>query len=243
MKLKLTTLAVLLLVSTSTHAATIISQWTFEVNTPANVDNSSVGPTIQADSGTGTASGRHTGSGTDWTTPEGNGSANSLNVNSWAVGDYFQFNLDTAGFADIQVSFDQTRSSTGPANFSFAYSTDGTLFTPFAVYSVMANASPNQWNTTTRNSLFTFDFDLSAVSSLEDAQNVYFRIVSGSATAGNGTSRIDNFTVSGSEIQRSPVSAPDAGGSLLLLGLAFGGIAGIYRRNRQMAQAGSRSAV
>ena len=184
-------------------AQTPIAQWTFEINTPADATDSPTISGIAADFGTGTASGVHAGALTDWSTPSGNGSANSLSVNTWAVGDYFQFRTSTVGFSGIFLSFDQTSSGTGPRDFDLRYSTDGINFTPFATYSVLANAAPNPvWNTSTASGLYTMTYDLSAVTALDNATDVYFRIGNTSTVSANGgtvaaacTDRLDNFMV------------------------------------------------
>lgn len=216
--MKSTILSFLLLAAAGFSAsATTISQWTFEVNTPASLNNSTTSPSVGADVGSGTASGLHASAATDWSTPDGNGSANSFSANSWAAGDYFQFSLSAAGYADIKISFDQTSSGTGPGRFNFDYSTDGSSFATFAAnYTVLPNATPNTpWNSTARDSLYTFEFDLSSLTSLDNAQKVYFRFVdisttsaNGGTVAGGGTSRIDNFTVSGTELANVPDSSP-----------------------------------
>jgi len=62
-----------LLTAFETVNAGIITQWTFEINTPADVSNSTFISGITADVGVGTASGVHASSSTDWSTPSGNG--------------------------------------------------------------------------------------------------------------------------------------------------------------------------
>ncbi|MBI3852817.1 MAG: hypothetical protein HY298_21390 [Verrucomicrobia bacterium] len=179
-----------------------IAKWTFEASVPTNS-----GPYL-AEVGTGTASGFHVGVGTNvavYSNPSGNGSVESYSANVWSVGDYWQFQTSTLGFTGIAVSYDQTGSSTGPRDFSLQYSTDGVLFTQFGLsYTVLLNGAPNPvWNSTTSSGLFTFAYDLSSVTALDNAPVVYFRIIDGSTTsigggtvATAGTDRIDNFTVS-----------------------------------------------
>lgn len=226
MKLKLTSLALLLLAGTSIHAATIISQWTFETDTPADQGNSSTSQIVGANNGNANdkAFGVHASGSTDWTTPAGSGSANSFSANTWAVGDYWQFEVDTRDFENISVSWDQMSSSTGPKDFGLFYSIDGSSFSQFS--SSFAVGS----------SFTSFSRDLSAATTINDDASVFFRLVVMSGTAVNGagigtagSSRIDNITVSGTAIDRIPVSTPDAGSSLFLLSLAFGGIAGAFR--------------
>ena len=202
MKSKTITLLLLLVTAISTNAATI-SQWTFEVNTPADLNNSTTSPSVAADVGSGTASGLHASAVTDWSTPAGNGSANSLSANTWAVGDYWQFEVDTRGFENISVGWDQLSSSTGPRDFGLFYSTDGTVFTQF-----MANY-------TVGISYASYSRDLSSIVTLNDDPSVYFRlrdmttISAGNATVANaGTDRIDNFVVSGTVKASVPDSSP-----------------------------------
>jgi len=203
-KVSLILMASLLLASTTLVRAAI-ARWTFEVNTPADLNNSTtIGP-ISADEGAGTASGFHASALSDWTTPAGNGSANSLNVDHWSVGDYFQFRVSTVGYTDIGVSWSQTSSSTGPRDFVLQYSTDGVNFFQFgSPYTVLENGgSPNpSWNSSTASSAYNYSVDLSSVGALDNAPDVYFRLVDGSTTAAGGgtvgtggTSRIDDFTV------------------------------------------------
>src|SRR5687767_12815178 len=62
----------------------IVAQWTFEdPTTPADLSNATDITGINATTGTGTASGHHANAATDWSTPAGNGSANSLSSNTW----------------------------------------------------------------------------------------------------------------------------------------------------------------
>jgi PEP-CTERM motif len=195
----------------SAHADTL-AQWSFQPP-PADLLDSSISPSVAASVGAGTASGFHAAAATDWTTPAGNGSADSFSSNTWAVGDYWQFNVATTGFSNIVLSFDQTRSNTGPDAFKLAYSVNGgTSFTDFATYTVGAVT----WSTTTPVTTSTFTFDLSGVSALNDKPQVLLQLVSTVTTAAGGTNRIDNVTVSG------VVSAvPEAGTSAMLLaGLA-----------------------
>lgn len=211
-------------------AQTTISQWTFETSPPADLTDSAIIFGIYPDIGNnGVLSGVHAGSATDWSTPAGNGSANSLSANNWAPGDYYQFQFGGSGLTDISVSFDHTSSSTGPRDFIFSYSIDGS-FIDFANYSVLANAAPNPvWNSTTSTNIYTQNFDLSAISAL-DNRVIEFRIAtvgttsaSGGTVGAGGTSRIDNLTV-------RAVPEPSM---LTLVALGAGGL--LVRRFRRQA--------
>ncbi len=211
--------------------ADTLALWTFETTSNSLTGASaSLGP-ILADSGSGSASGVHASAATVWSHPAGNGSGSSFSANTWAQGDYFQFQVSTLGFLDITASYDQTRSSTGPATFTFSYSTDGINFTPFLTdYTVLNNAASAgppvtaAWSATSaRQSAYTFTQDLSALSAVENIPALYFRVIDDSATgAVGGTGRIDNFLVSATAVPEPSI--------LGLLGL--GACALALRRSR-----------
>ncbi|MEO7676793.1 MAG: hypothetical protein ABIV39_08545 [Verrucomicrobiota bacterium] len=225
MKSKILFFSILVAAALSSQAITI-SQWIFETSPPSDLTDSATISGIAADFGIGFASGTHASSATDWTTPAGNGSANSLNANNWSVGDYFQFQVSTIGFTGVSVSYDQTSSSTGPSRFNFAYSTDGTAFT-----TVSANYFINaiSWASGSVNSGSSLAFNLAPFASVNNSPTVYFRIseadsstASGGTVASTGTSRIDNFTVTGNAISSVPDSLPLGFTAIFLLGfLAF----------------------
>src|SRR5581483_11130067 len=179
------------------HAQTI-AQWTFETSVPATA-----GP-FSPEVGSGSATGSHAGAAT-FSSPAGNGSSHSFSANTWATGDYYQFQVSTVGFSNIGISYDQTSSNTGPKFWDLQYSTDGVSFTTFvSQYTVLANAAPNNtWSAGTPHPEFGFSDDLSSVAALNNAANVYFRITEDSGTtsanggtlAPAGTDRVDNFTV------------------------------------------------
>jgi len=187
--------------------AQIIAGWNFDTLTAPGSPGAGVWITnIANDFGpvTGIGSALHAGA-ASYTAPSGNGSTKSLSANTWAVGDFFQFVVDTTGYANIGVSFDQASSSTGPGRFTLSWSTDGTTFTSFAVnYTVLVTGAtgPATWNTTTASSLYSFSYDLSSVPALNGVPTAYFRLTDiatttagGGAPSATGTDRIDNFTV------------------------------------------------
>ena len=203
------------MVALSTQAQ-IIADWTFETSLPATA-----GP-FSPEVGAGSATGFHAGAAV-YSTPAGNGSSHSFSSTLWAVGDYYQFQVSTLGLSGVLVSYDQTSSNTGPGKGRLQYSTDGINFTPVgaADYTIVANASPNPaWNATTASSLYSYTYDLSAITALNNASAVYFRVVDTSTTSANGgtvavagTDRIDNFIVQVPE----PSALVLAGFGLLML--------------------------
>lgn len=218
----------LLTAGAGSAGAANIATWTFETSLPA-----SAGP-FAPELGAGSATGFHAG-GSTYSTPAGNGSAHSFSSNTWAVGDYYQFQVSTVGYSGISLSWDQTSSGTGPRDFQLQYSTDGTTFTNIgSAYAVLANASPNPvWNMSTYNAVYTTSLNLSAISALDNAAAIYFRLTDVSTTSANGgsvaaggTDRVDNVTIMG-----SPVPEPS---SLALVGCGAAGAAAMVARRRRV---------
>ncbi len=207
-------------------SAVVLAEWTFESpTTPADLANSATGPTVSASSGTGSLFGVHVSADSDWSTPVGNGSAESYSVNTWTVGDFFQFSTELPSDFDlstgITVAFDHISSGTGPAQFEFQYSTNGILFTIGGSYTVLANASPNTWTSGTPVPAASYSFTINPAIAIVDSAPIYFRLVMAGTTSANGgtvaaggTSRIDNVSVS---IVPEPSAA--ALGALGLLGI------------------------
>jgi hypothetical protein len=146
--------------------------------------------------------GSHASAASSWINSGGNGSLTSLSGNNWAVGDYYQFQMSTLGFSAVYVALDQTGSNTGPRDFQLSYSTDGTNFTNFGSVYSLTNATA--WSSTIYKPEHTRSFDLSSVSGLAGQPMVYFRTtvatnssISGTTIGTGGTSRVDNFSVSG----------------------------------------------
>jgi PEP-CTERM motif len=216
--------------SLSAHAAIIVG-WDFE-NAPADLTNSAASFTFASTLGTntGTASGLHLSANTDWTTPAGNGSANSFSSNEWAVGDYYQFTLSTAGFSQVYVSYSQTGSNTGPRDFKLQYSTTGIggSFVDFSSYAI----TNDSWNAVTPVPASFRSFDLTAIGALAGNTDVVFRIADTSTTSVNagtvatgGTGRVDNFIVSD-----TPIDAPIPEPSTVLTLVSGLGMLGLLRR-------------
>lgn len=176
-----------------------IAQWTFETSIPVTA-----GPHA-AEVGTGNCLGFHTSGLVVYSNPTGNGSVESFSSNYWGVGDYYQFQTSSTLYSAIQIEFDHISSSTGPRDFVLQYSTDGVSFTQFGSgYVVLVNSGGDQWNTSSHNSSSHYSYDLSSVTALNNQANIYFRLVDNSTTSAGGgtvqttgTSRVDNFTISG----------------------------------------------
>ena len=146
--------------------------------------------------------GNHASAASSWINSGGNGSLTSLSGNNWAVGDYYQFQMSTLGFNAVYVALDQTGSNTGPRDFQLSYSTDGINFTNFGSVYSLTNATV--WSSAIYKPEHTRSFDLSSVSGLAGQPMVYFRTtvatnasISGTTIGTGGTSRVDNFSVSG----------------------------------------------
>lgn len=205
----------------------ILSSWTFQTTPPTTS-----GPHT-ADSGFFAASSfASTNSGGTISSPAGNGSSNSFSSNGWNAGEYYQFSTNTVGFDAITVSYAQAASGTGPRDFQFQFSTDGTNFTNFGAGYVGPTAD---FNATTPNSANVLSFDLSSITALNNSSLSVFRVaVVGSASENNGTIaaggtfRVDDFTVNGISITAVPEPT-----SIALLSVAgFAGLAASYRRRK-----------
>jgi len=212
-----------------TAHAVVVAQWDFEAAVAPVASTSWTG--IAASTGSGSASGVHAGSAT-WTTPVGNGSTKSASANTWAIGDYWQFNFSTSGYTGLAISFDQTSSGTGPRDFTLAYSTNGISFTNFSNYSLLQNSTP-AWTGATYAPAYNLSLSLSGVTALDNQTSVFVRLfntssvsASGGTVANGGASRIDNFTVNMTLIPEPGTYA------LLLAGLA---VIGFVARRRVQA--------
>lgn len=211
--------------------ADTLSSWSFESATISGTSATNSPSPATADGGifqAGTAaSGVHASASSAWSSPAGNGSAKSYSGSAWAVADYYQFKTSSVGYGSIVVDFDATSSNTGPRDFNLQYSTDGTSYTTFTSYSVLANAAPNNtWSSLPANYRpeHHYTFNLSSVTAINNATNLYFRLTvnsaisaNGGAIAAGGTSRVDNFTVGGTVVPEPTSLALLALGSLALI--------------------------
>ena len=206
-------------------SAAVIASWSMATAVPAAVTGTSynygVANSGELTSGTMLSS-AHAVAATTYSSPTGNGSTYSLSSNNWTIGDYYQVSVSTIGYSGVSISWDQTRSSTGPATFDAVMSVDGgtNWTTILAGYSVvqagLAGTNTTSWNSTTSQAAFTLTAVAGAAA--DEQANVLFRLRSTVTTTAAGTNRIDNFIV-------STVPAP---GAIALLGLA--GLIGRRRR-------------
>ncbi|MSR44882.1 MAG: hypothetical protein EXS15_05955 [Phycisphaerales bacterium] len=166
----------------------------------------------------------HTAAVTVYSSPSGNGSTYSFSSNNWTTGNYYQVSLSTTGYEGISISWDQTRSGTGPSSFELVMSTNGganwsTLLTSYTVIQAgLAGTNTLSW-TATGAAQSGFN-TTSAAAAAANQGSVLFRMRSLVTTSSAGTNRIDNVIVSG-----SMVPAP---GAIALLGLA-----GLLSRRRR----------
>ena len=214
-------------VSMSASAA-LVAGWSMSTAVPAATTgiNYTYGAADLGEATAGTSlSGFHAAAATTWSSPAGNGSTYSLSSNNWAIGDYYQVSLSTTGYADpITISFDQTRSGTGPATFDVLMSVDGgaSFTTVLASYVVvqagLAGTGTTSWNTVTNQAGFTTT--ITGLTAAAGQASVIFRIQSTVTTAAAGTNRVDNINV-----YSGAVPTP---GAIALLGVA--GVVGRRRR-------------
>ncbi len=127
------------------------------------------------------------------------------------------FNVSTAGFANIVVSFATQGTSTGFNTNQFQYSLDGINFTDFGPPYTPATAFGT----------LPIVFSLVSIAGLNNNPNAAFRIVFNGATTSTGNNRIDNIVVEGTSA--SVASIPEPTTALLLLT----GLGGLYKLKRR----------
>ncbi|MEY2982289.1 MAG: hypothetical protein RL562_2516, partial [Planctomycetota bacterium] len=160
--------------------------------------------------------------------PSGNGSQYSFSSNNWLTGDYYEARVSTLGYSNVELSWDQCRSSTGAKQFELVMSVDGganwsTLVATYDVLQSGGGGAPGTWNSTTYNALYSNTVSLGAMADGQSEVIVRWRalvdaVTSTGSYAASGSVRLDNVTF-------STIPAP---GALALLGLA--GLAGRRRR-------------
>ena len=204
-----------LVASISTARAAIIAHWTFETSVPTTAGPHAAEAGDNAGAGS-PASGFHAGAATVYSNPAGNGSAESFSSNTWATGDYYQFQTSTVGYSLIAIEWCQVRSSTGPADFTLEGSTDGSTFSSLlANYTVLSSPS---WSSGTPQPTTCFSA-VAAPASFDNQAAVYFRLTSNETPSNaGGTNRVDDVKI---------ITIPEPT-SLGLL--AFGAVVALRRR-------------
>lgn len=192
MKKLLSLIAGMWVIAFSTNAATVAA-WTFEApNVPGTLTGNAMTGVLPS-FGSGSAMGVHANSSTLFTSAIGNGSATSWAADHWTPGDYWLFRTSTIGFTGIQLSVAQRAFPAGPTNFALAFSVDGTNFaTAITQYGVRSDINGGAWNSSSVNAATVASFDLSGFTVLNNATDVYFRLM---ANVPGGEGRIDDFQV------------------------------------------------
>ena len=168
---------------------------------------------------------------TSYTSPAGNGSAYAFSSNVWKAGDYYQASFSGTGYSGLSFTWDQTRSSTGPAAWTLIMSVDGganwtTLLASYApIVNSAAPTGAGAWTASTYNAAYTSTIALGA--SADNAASIIVRmqatvdsVNSTGVYQAGGTARIDNVFVNG-----TAVPAPGA--------VALLGVAGLAARRRR----------
>jgi hypothetical protein len=127
------------------------------------------------------------------------------------------FNVSTAGFSNIIVSFATQGTSTGFNSNQFQYSLDGINFIDFGSPYVPATAFGS----------LPLVFSLVSIAGLNNNPNAAFRIVFNGATSATGNNRIDNIVVEGTGVSTSSIPEPTT--AVLLLS----GLSGLYKLRRR----------
>ena len=202
-------------IGTTASAQVPVLYYDFENNATRTIFENLVEQSVNAGSGALTKAGGGAigGVGGAGTFNGGAATGQGLTSNTWdpatadplaAATHYYQFVVNTTGFADLSVSFDSQASSTGPARVGALFSTDGVTFSGTAT-AIVTSA------TFTGNSK-TFSFGPGA----DNQPTVTVRIYAfaGSAAdratapahgafAGTGTFRVDNLTVAAKAVTAS----------------------------------------
>lgn len=211
---KFVAIAALTALAGTASARIDLALWTFETSIPANA-----GPHT-AEAGLFAASSFASGTtGGTYSNPVGNGSNESFSSNGWNTNEYYQFTTSTLGYQNISITWDQARSSTGPADFRIAFSTDGVNFTGLLDYAVLFNDASNggAWSSINpRVSNYTNTVAIPA----PNAASLTVRLISLVSAASTGTNRVDNVQITGDLIPTP--------GAVALAGIA--GLVSIRRR-------------
>lgn len=215
---KFVAIAALAALAGTASARIDLALWTFETSIPTNA-----GPHA-AEGGLFAASSFASGNtGGTYSNPVGNGSVESFSSNGWNANEYYQFTTSTLGYQNISITWDQARSSTGPADFRLAFSTDGVNFTGLLDYVVLANDAANGgvWTSPGSGGTRISNYTNTAVIPAPNAASLTVRLISLlTPSSANGTNRVDNVQIAGDLIPTP--------GAVALAGVA--GLVSIRRR-------------
>ncbi len=189
------------------YAQVPILYYDFENNTTRTTFENLVEQSINTGSGALTRAGNTTtvsGVGGAGTFNSGVAAGQGITSSNWSSSttdqgvsatDYFQFVVNTSGFAGISISFDNQASATGPARVGILYSTDGSTFN-------IASTAP----ILTGNAAFSAASNFLLPIGADNQSSVTIRVYTYAGSAGDrtgrsafgsgGTFRIDNLTVS-----------------------------------------------
>jgi hypothetical protein len=121
-------------------------------------------------------------------TPTNSGNALSL-ANSTANGKSVIFKFTTLGYQGVLLSFSTRGTATGFNAHTWEWSTDNVTYTAFG--------------TNTANTTSTFlqkTIDMTAVTAVNNAPNVYIKLTVSGATSSAGNNRIDNFVIKATDV-------------------------------------------
>lgn len=196
------------LAMTGSAGAEVLAAWNFNAN-----DGDLYNWAASYGTGTLTLDGAWTQlsvvTGSDLNARFGDTAGDALNLKSnQNNGRDLDFLVDTSGYESIQLSFDSVRNAQGFNGNQIWYSLDGSS------YNLLDTFGPP-------TSYDTMSFDMSSLTELNDAEQVFIRIRFNGAGNNGGMNRLDNVVIEG-----SAVPTP---GALALLGVAMA-LAGRRRR-------------
>ncbi|MDR2979519.1 MAG: T9SS type A sorting domain-containing protein [Bacteroidales bacterium] len=206
MKQKITLLAMGLMLSFGLFAQeTLITLWTFDglaasPNTPLVIPcNTDAGELTSANIYADGSNGSSTFASTEITSYTGYAvndprttpvSGKALGFITTATnGKSLVFKFSTTGYANIVMTFAVRGTATGYNSHVWAYSTNGTDFTPFETENTAHNAGGSD------PVIRTLDF--SSITAINDQPYVYIKLTISGATNDSGTNRFDNFQIKG----------------------------------------------
>lgn len=143
----------------------------------------------------------------------------ALSVNGFQIGEYYQITLDATGYSDISLNDFRSNGTTGaPKDWKISYSLTGIsgVFVDATTYTLASNAAADTTTIT----------GLSLSSGANNNSSIVLRLVAtsstridGTASAANGTVRLDNISFTGTAIPEPSTYAVLAG--LLALSAAM----------------------